>query len=318
MDFVAKKNDEIHELAKVEKEPIRGHAPGQPYHNELPITTLAVDRVTFPVVGVEASVQNAERDIPHWQRWNDYGIGLLLKGKAELRQAAEAFTQVEALKRWDGPMNLARVYNAEGRLDDAVTALQRADTFRNEQGYPRWTWAWLSGDINRQQGRLTEAILNLRSVLHDRTPDMQQRGFDFSYDYEVTNLLGQTLFDLGRLRARQGQNDEARKLWQEAVDTFQRTLAIDSENVTAHHNLQLLYAELGETEKSREHEQLHLRYKLDDNAQGRAERLARQKYPAANHAAEAVVKYPLQRPGAPGLEVSKPEDLASDLEGAAP
>jgi tetratricopeptide (TPR) repeat protein len=318
MDFVAKKNDEIHELAKVEKEPIRGHTPGQPYHNELPITTLAVDRVTFPIAGVEASVQNAERDIPLWQRWNDYGIGLLLKGKAELRQAAEAFTQVEALKRWDGPMNLARVYNAEGRLDDAVAALQRADTFRDVPGYPRWTWAWLSGDINRQQGRLTEAILNLRSVLHDRTEDMQQRGFDFSVDYEVINLLGQTLFDLGRLRARQGQHDEARKLWQEAVDTFQRTLAIDSENVAAHHNLQLLYAELGETEKSREHEQLHLRYKLDDNAQGRAERLARQKYPAANHAAEAVVKYPLQRPGAPGLEASKPEELASDIAGAAP
>jgi hypothetical protein len=29
--------------------------------------------------------------------------------------------------------------------------------------------------------------------------------------------------------------------------------------------------------------------------------LARERYPAANHAAEAVVKYPLHRPGAPGL-----------------
>jgi tetratricopeptide (TPR) repeat protein len=138
-------------------------------------------------------------------------------------------------------------------------------------------------------------------VLEDRTPDMQARGFDFSLDYEVINLLGQTLFDLGRLRARQGRTDEARSAWQQAVDSFQKTLAIDSENVTAHHNLQLLYAELGEDEKSREHEQLHLRYKPDDNAQGRAERLAREKYPAANHAAEAVVKYPLQRSGAPGL-----------------
>jgi tetratricopeptide (TPR) repeat protein len=319
MDFVAQKNDEINKHAPAKTNPpIRGHVAGAPYRNELPITTLAVDRVTFPVAGVEATVQNAERDIPLWQRWNDYGIGLLLKGKAELRQAAEAFTQVETLNRWDGPMNLARVYNTEGRLDEAVAALQRADAFRDEQGYPRWTWAWLSGDINRQQGRLTEAVLNLRSVLNDRTADMQQRGFDFSYDYEVINLLGQTLFDLGRLRARQGRADEAQKLWQEAVESFQRTLAIDSENVTAHHNLQLLYAELGDTEKSHEHERLHLRYKLDDNAQGRAERLARQKYPAANHAAEAVVKYPLQRPGAPGLDESKSQELAADLTGGAP
>jgi tetratricopeptide (TPR) repeat protein len=312
MDFVARKNDEIHKGFGAENPPIRGHVPGQPYRNELPITTLAVDRVTFPVVGVTATVGNPERDIPQWQRWNDYGIGLLLKGRAELRQAAEAFAQVEALKRWDGPMNLARVYNVEGRLDDAVAALQRANTYSGEEGYPRWTWAWLSGDINRQQGRLPEAILNLRSVLEDRTPDMLHRGFDFSYDYEVINLLGQTLFDLGRLRARQGRDDEARQAWGEAVDEFNKTLAIDSENVTAHHNLQLLYAELGDSEKSREHERLHLRFKPDDNAQGRAERLARQRYPAANHAAEAVVKYPLQRPGAPGLDWSPPQNSTAD------
>jgi len=275
---------------------------GEPYRNELPVTTLAEDRITFPVAGSAAEPENDAVAIPEWQRWNDYGIGLLLKGKGELRQAAEAFTHVEQLGRWDGPMNLARTYNVEGRLDEAVAALKRAEAYRDEEGYPRWTWAWLSGNVNRQQGHLNEAIQNLRSVLDDRTEDMQKRGFDFSYDYEVVNLLGQTLFDLGRLQARQGREDEARQAWQEAVDTFQRTLAIDSENVTAHHNLQLLYAELGDTEKSREHELLHLRYKPDDNAQGQAQRLARERYPAANNAAEAVVKYSLQRPGAPGLD----------------
>ena len=84
---------------------------------------------------------------------------------------------------------------------------------------------------------------------------------------------------------------------------FTKTLAIDSEDVTAHHNLQLLHAELGDEAKSQEHERLHRRYKSDDNAQGRAVRLAREKYPAANFAAEAVVKYPLQREGAPGFPV---------------
>ena len=125
-------------------------------------------------------------------------------------------------KRWDGPLNLARAYNAEGRLDEAVAALQRADTYHNAEGFPRWTWAWLSGDINRQQGRLEEAIHNLQSVLNDRTQDMQKRGFDFSYDYEVINLLGQTQFDLGRLRARQGRTDEARQAWRDAVGHFRK------------------------------------------------------------------------------------------------
>src|SRR5690606_9992925 len=60
-----------------------------------------------------------------------------------------------------------------------------------------------------------------------------------------------------------------------------------------------------------EHQGLHERYKPDDNAQGRAVRLAREKYPAANHAAEAVVKYPLQREGAPGRNGPAPEKITA-------
>ncbi len=293
MDIVARGNEKLGRI-------IRGHEPGKPYRNDLPITTLAVDRVTFPVAGVETGVSNPDREIPAWQRWNDYGIGLLLKGKAELRQAAEAFTEVEQLNRWDGPLNLARVYNTEGRIDEAVSALQRASQYSDQEGFPRWTWAWLSGVVNRQQGHLDDAIRNLRSVLEDRTAEMERRKFDFSYDYKVINLLGQTQFDLGRMRSRQGHEQEAEQLWKDAIETFQKTLAIDPENVTAHHNLQLLYAELGDQENALKHERLHRRYKPDDNAQGLAVRLARQRYPAANHAAEAVVKYSLQRPGASG------------------
>lgn len=88
--------------------------------------------------------------------------------------------------------------------------------------------------------------------------------------------------------------------------------------MSTHHNLQLLYAELGDKEKSREHEIFHLRYKPDDNAQGQAERLARERYPAANHAAEAVVKYSLQRPGAPGLETANAAKNSASLAGGLP
>ncbi|MCU0961571.1 MAG: hypothetical protein MUF48_15855 [Pirellulaceae bacterium] len=309
MDFVARSTEKL-------GIPLRGHRPGEPYQNNLPITTLAVDRVTFPVAGVSGEVTNPESTIPVWQRWNDYGIGLLLKGKAELRQAAEAFAQVEQLGRWDGPLNLARVYNTEGRLDEAVEALQRASTYSDVEGFPRWTWAWLSGVVNRQQGHLEDAIRNLRSVLEDRTADMVAREFDFSLDFQVINLLGQTLFDLGRMRARQGRQEEARQLWQEAVGLFHQTLSIDSEDVTAHYNLHLLFAELGDAEQARKHDELHRRYKPDDNAQGLAVRLARERYPAANHAAEAVVKYSLQRPGAPGFRAAhaapQPLELAED------
>lgn len=298
MDFAARQNEKLGQI-------IRGHEPGTEYVNRLPITTLASDSITFPIEGVDGQVENSNREIPTWQRWNDYGIGLLLKGKAELRQAEAAFAEVEKLDRWDGPLNLARALNTEGRLDEAVAALDRAYKYADVEGFPRWTWAWLSGVVNAQQGRLEEAEQNLRSVLEDSTPEMQKRGFDFSLDIEVINALGRTLFDLGNMRIRQQRTEESELYLQQAVEQFQSTLRIDPENVSAHHNLQLLYERLGNQELAAEHQRLHERYKPDDNAQGRAIRLAREKYPAANHAAEAVVKYSLSRASSPGLELTE-------------
>jgi hypothetical protein len=81
-----------------------------------------------------------------------------------------------------------------------------------------------------------------------------------------------------------------------AVIELHRTLEVDSENATAHYLLQQLYDELGETALSEKHEELHDRYRPDDNAQGQAVRLAREQYPEASKAAESVVIYPLTRP----------------------
>lgn len=300
MDFVAKNLPEGFP-------PLRGHEPGKPYRNELPVTTLALDEMTFPVQGVEAKIANETPKPPAWERWNDYGIGLFLEGKAELRQAAAAFEEVEKLDRYDGPLNLARVLYREGRLDEGVDAIARAAEYVDPPA-PPWTIAWLSGLINREQGRLEAAEKNFRSVLTEPTQEMIDRGFDFRLDYEVVNLLGQTLFDRARQQARMaahGEVEESQKLrdelLQQAVAVFQQTLKIDSENVTAHYNLHLLYSQLGQREKAEEHQKLHAIYKPDDNAQGQAVRIAREKYPAANHAAEALVIYPLHREGAPDL-----------------
>src|SRR5205823_12189431 len=54
--------------------------------NDLPITTIAEDTITFPIEGAtstagQLSTLNSQLStIPEWQRWNDYGIGLLLEG----------------------------------------------------------------------------------------------------------------------------------------------------------------------------------------------------------------------------------------------
>ena len=270
---------------------------GKGYTNNLPITTLAADSMTFPIDGSNAKFPaQPPSTIPPWQRWNDYGIGLFLEGdrgseKGELIQAAQAFDQVEKLGRAEGPLNLARVFFKEGRLDDAVSALQRA--LKADPPAPRWTVAWLNGLVNKQNGYLDKAIEEFRSILEDRYPELDRRGFDFSKDYEVINELGQTYFE----RAKQERADAGRfaEFLRLAEKQFQSTLALDPENVTAHYNLSLLYGELGEDKRAGEHRALHERYRPDDNARDRAVAIARRRDKAADHASQATVIYSLHR-----------------------
>ena len=302
----------------------KGYSNGAPFQvtNDLPITTICSDRVTFPVQGagpalLAAASTNPVSVVPLWQRWNDYGIGLFLEStdrgseKGELIQAAQAFTQVEKLGRPDGPINLARVYEREGRLDDAVVALQRAASFTNPPP-PRWSIAWFNGRVNKQNGYLDKAITEFRSILEDRYPELDRRGFDFSKDYEVINELGQTLFE--RAKMERGDAKRAARggfLWL-AVEQFKNTLSLDAENLSAHYNLSLLYEQLGEPALAARHRALHERYRPDDNARDRAVTIARRANPAADHAAQAIVIYSLQRPGAPGLDPAAAATAAVD------
>jgi tetratricopeptide (TPR) repeat protein len=287
--------------------------------NELPIVTIAADKVTFPIDGSGAEpgqiagLSPQTSAIAEWQRWNDYGIGLLLEStdrgaeKGELIQAAHAFEKVEKLGRADGAVNLARVYFKEGRLDDAVAALQRALKF--DPPAPHWTVAWFNGLVNKQNGFLDQAITDFRSILEDHYPELDKRGFDFSKDYEVINELGQAYFE--RAKMDRGNPERQKQLLSMAADEFRKTLAIDSENVTAHYTLSLIYAELGDQAKAAYHRMEHEKYRPDDNARDRAISLARRADPAADHSAQATIIYPLQRLGAPELNLPAHADSVS-------
>jgi tetratricopeptide (TPR) repeat protein len=284
-----------------------GYTNGQPFllTNDLPIRLIAMDSIRLPVEGTPAPGTNGPSAIPPWQRWNDYGIGLLNKGergseKGELIQATQAFEEVEKLGRADGPINQARVFFKEGRLDDAVTALRRAgDTNRFNPSAPRWTIAWFTGLVNKQNGYLDQAIADFTSILEDRYPELVARGFNFGRDYEVINELGQTLFE--RAKMERGDPAKQKELLTAAARRFEDTLKIDSENVPAHHNLAQIYSLLGDTARAGDHRRLHEKYRPDDNARDRAHALARRRDAAADQAAQAIVIYSLQRPGAPGL-----------------
>jgi len=268
--------------------------------NSVPIFTLAEDSLTFPVAGGALQSSVAPSTIPAWQRWNDYGIGLLLEGKAELKQAEAAFREVESLGRYDGPLNLARVLYREGRISEAGAAIRRAARHK-DPAPPEWTLAWLSGLVNREELHLVEAEENFRQVLYGASSARTARGFDFSRDYRVINLLGLTLFDRALQIRSETSANRRDKLLRAAAAEFHKTLAIDSENVAAHYNLGQIYERLGEKTLADTHQRLHRKYKVDDTARSRAIRLARRKYPAGNHASEPPVIYDLQRSGAPEL-----------------
>ena len=284
----------------------------------LPVTTLAVDRITLPIevdgnatAAQEATVSTTgpREGVPEWMRWNDYGIGLLFKGKSELRQAEEAFRKVETMGRYDGPLNLARVLLAEGRIDEAVDAIARAAEFQDPAA-PPWTLAWLAGTANRQQGRLAEAAENFSSVLDQDSAERQARGFDFRIDYNILNELGGTLFDLARQQRSDDNRDLKETYLKQAITAYERSLEVDPENLSAHFNLSLLYEARGDADRAEQHREAHLRYKTDDTAAGRAVRAARLKYPAVNLAAEPNTIYPLGPPGGPG--VASAEGLSRD------
>lgn len=271
--------------------------------NDLPITLMSSDKVTFSVAGNPTIGQVPSK--PEWQRWNDYGIGLLLKGdkgseKGELIQAEDAFKRVEELGYASGPLNLARVYVKEGRLEEAVEALGRAGAANPPA--PPWTVAWFNGIVNKQNGFLDKSIDNFRSILEDRSQEQIDRGFDFSQDYVLLNELGQTLFE----RSKMERVDEAKRndFLSRALNRFEQTLTFDSENLTAHYNLALIHSQLGNKELAEKHRLLHEKYRPDDNARDVAVANARRANPAADNAAQAITIYKLQRNGAPGLDIS--------------
>jgi tetratricopeptide (TPR) repeat protein len=144
---------------------------------------------------------------------------MLLKGRAELKQAGEAFQEVEKLGRYDGPLNLARAMNEEGDLAGATAALARS--VKMDPPPPPWTVAWLSGVIDRQQGNLEQAAASLKGVLETR---VEERKFDFSRDYVVRNELGMTLLDLAEQAATTGKPDLARAKLEAARDEFLKVL----------------------------------------------------------------------------------------------
>lgn len=276
------------------------HVQGESFrYNDLPITVMAADRLELALDGGESAPSQTTK-IPVWERWNDYGIGLLRQGgrgsaKGALRQAEAAFSRVEALVPAQGALNLTRVYFKEGRLEEAADALRRASVAR--PAAPPWTLAWYSALVDREYGNLDRAIASLESIVDTRFNEARDRGFDFSQDNRVLTELGRTLYERARLERGASRSQARLDLLQQARSRLELALKLDPEDVKAHYNLALVAAGLGDEQAAERHRASHQRYRRDDNAVEQAVTRHRRLNPAADHAAQPIAVYDLQRPG---------------------
>jgi len=266
--------------------------------NDLPVLVLARDEVLLPVRAsdgrVHGAVAGAADAVPEMQRWYDYGIGLFREsdrgtGRGALRQADEAFARVSEMDAALGALARARLAVREGRLDDASRALGQAAAAGSK--IP-WTVAYFTALVDKQNGNFAKAAEGFRRVLTTDFAGARERGFDFSRDVRVQNELAETLLE----SALAANGDDARlALAREALTVARQSLDIDPEQAQAWWFVNRACEMLGDANGAKSARDEHARYKPDENARDRAVRLAREKYPWADAAAEATVIYSLSK-----------------------
>ncbi len=137
-----------------------------------------------------------------------------------------------------------------------------------------------------------------------------ERGFDFSQDDRVLVDLAQVQYEWARsLRASDPTQAEA--LLDHARLNAHDALTLDPENASAWYVLGQIRTERGDASGAAAAYAEHARYKLDDNARDSAITAARARYPAANHAAEPIAIYDLQRQGRFEASIADPAPTPS-------
>ncbi len=220
---------------------------------KLPIVDMAEDKVILPVLGHEKEVAKQESKIqPAWQRWNDYGIANFIEGglgnkRGHRIQAAQAFRKLLELKIPEAEglahLNLARVLLEDSNWNEAGKELQLAK--QSNPPAPWWSTGLFTAEVNTANARTRhdyeQVIADLERLL-DSAYQPQERGFDFTKDYVVIDILANRIFQRSELEER---GSPAERQWLlRTIQTAQRTLALDAEDLEAHDLLGRAYGRL--------------------------------------------------------------------------
>ena len=212
---------------------IKGEIPN------LPIIVLAESTVQLPIgdgrtpTKWEPVIQKADRE-----RWNDWGIGMLLQG--DLKGAEYAFTAVTKAEPGyaDGWLNVARGLIQEGETEAAKPYIQKALEVDSSLGRIYFFKAM----IEKTDGDYPAAIASLRRVVQQ-----------YPRDRVALNQLARILF--------------LERKYAEALQMTAEVCGVDPEDLQAHYTAMLADRGLGDADAAAREEKLFRRFKAEESAQ---------------------------------------------------
>jgi len=208
---------------------IRGRIP------DLPTVTLSEAHATVPLGASNwcPVVRKQDRE-----RWNDWGIGLLLQG--DLKGAEYAFKKVtEAEPGYaDGWLNVARALIQEGETDAAKPYIAKALQINSSLGR---IW-FFQAAIQKADGDYDGALHSLE-IVRSKYPR----------DRVALNQIARILF--------------LKRQYPAALEALKQVCAVDPEDVQMHYTMMLCYRGLGQTDAAAREETLFRRFKADEASQ---------------------------------------------------
>ena len=210
---------------------IKDHIP------DLPIVTLSKAEIAVPVSD-QPTTWNAVAKTGTRERWNDWGIGLLLQG--DLKGAEFAFRKAaEAEPAYaDAWLNVARALIQEGETDAAKPFIEKALACNPTLGRIYYFRAL----IEKTEGRYDDALASLKKVESQ-----------YPRDRVVLNQIARIYF--------------LKRDYTKALDYCQRICMIDPEDVQMHYTAMLCYRGQGDAEKAAREMTLFQRFKADESSQ---------------------------------------------------
>ena len=202
---------------------------------DIPIVTIAQSTTKIPL---GTPVWKLSKTKPDRERWNDYGIGLLLQG--DLKGAEYAFRRVTESEPGyaDGWLNVARALIQEGETEAAKPFLEKAKALDSSLARIHYFDAL----VKKADGAYDEALASLR-IAAEKYPR----------DRVVLNQIARILF--------------LQRKYREALTQLDRVSLVDPEDLQMHYTRMLCYRGLGDRVNAQVEEALFRRFKADESAQ---------------------------------------------------